>query len=113
MAYQHLLVERNGPIGRLTLNRPDERNAMSPEMGDELRAAVDELNGAAAVRVVVVRGAGKAFSAGGNLSNLEAEAEAGGRASAGGLGGGASRTEDVKEGLRALREKRDPSFAGR
>lgn len=90
MAYQHLLVDLDGPIGRITLNRPDERNAMSPEMGHELRRAVREINYTPSVRVVVVRGAGQAFSAGGNLANLEAEAQAGGQATEGGLGGGAS-----------------------
>lgn len=87
MSDKPIQLDTRGPIARLTLDRPDERNAMSPEMGAALRDAVAEVNDSPAVRVLVVRGAGKAFSAGGNLDNLEAEAR-GERDR--GLGGGAN-----------------------
>jgi enoyl-CoA hydratase/carnithine racemase len=91
VSYQNLLLERQDGIARVTLNRPETRNAMTPEMGQEVAAAVDELNADAEVRVVVVRGAGKAFSGGGSLQALEQEATAasgGGERKGHGLGGG-------------------------
>ncbi len=60
-------LEQLGPIGRLILNNPGELNAMTPEMGDAIAAAVPALNSNSDLRVVVVTGAGRAFSAGGNL----------------------------------------------
>lgn len=73
MPYTHILVRSDAEIGRLTLNRPAERNAMTLEMGREIEAAVAELNAASRVRVVIVTGAGEAFSAGGNLRTLARE----------------------------------------
>jgi len=91
VAYQHLLLDFDGNIARVTLNQPDSLNAMSPEMGHEMRQVVDELNQRDAVRVVVFRGAGRAFSAGGNLDRLEEEARsARGEKGGQGIGGGRS-----------------------
>ncbi|NUW46498.1 enoyl-CoA hydratase/isomerase family protein [Nonomuraea rhodomycinica] len=66
-----LLVERD-PDGvvRLTLNRPDRRNAMTDGMTEQWRATMAELVRDRDVRCVVVTGAGSAFSAGGDLSWL-------------------------------------------
>jgi enoyl-CoA hydratase len=90
LTYQHIAIERASGITRLILNRPDARNAMTPEMGAEVRAAVEEINADGETRVVVVRGAGKAFSGGGDLKALEDEAIAGngGERRGGGLAGG-------------------------
>jgi enoyl-CoA hydratase len=74
VSYEHIRVETDGPIGRLTLDRPGERNAMTLTMGREIEHAVAALNRDAAARVVVITGAGKAFSAGGNLKTLGKEA---------------------------------------
>ena len=63
-----VLVERDGAIASLTFNRPDVRNAMTPELTDAFTEAIEQLRGDAAVRVVIVTGAGKAFCAGGDLS---------------------------------------------
>lgn len=91
LSYEHILLERHDGIARLTLNQPESRNAMTPEMGQEVAKAVDELNADPTVRVVVVRGAGKAFSGGGSLQALEQEAAAAsgsGERQGRGLGGG-------------------------
>ena len=66
-----VLIEDAGGVRTLTLNRPERRNALTPELMDELIAA---LNGAtaAAARVVVLRGAGEAFCAGLDLEVLRA-----------------------------------------
>lgn len=68
-----LLLEIDGPIARLTLNRPDKLNALSDELLEELGVALDVLAAEPRVRVVVLRGAGRAFSAGYDLSPDEAE----------------------------------------
>jgi enoyl-CoA hydratase len=63
-----VLYEVAGPVARLTINRPEARNALSPEVMEGLLAAFDRAGADAAVRVVVLTGAGdKAFCAGGDL----------------------------------------------
>jgi enoyl-CoA hydratase len=63
-----VLVERDGPLSIVRLNRPDVLNALSFDLLGELRAAVDSLAADRAVRAVVVTGAGeKAFCAGADL----------------------------------------------
>jgi len=74
MPYSHITLDIHEHVGRLTLANPDERNAMTLDMGREIETAVAELNASADVRVVVVTGAGRAFSAGGNLKTLGKEA---------------------------------------
>lgn len=63
-----------GGIATLLLNDPDSRNAMTPDMGEEIERAVGELRADASVRVVLVTGAGQAFSAGGSLPMLARDA---------------------------------------
>lgn len=62
-----ILFEQDGPIGRLTLNNPDNLNAMTPAMGQAIQEIVPEINKKEELRVVVLCGAGRAFSAGGDL----------------------------------------------
>jgi len=66
--WQHLLVDDVDPITRITLNRPDRRNALSLELMRELQQALDQASG----QVVVIAGAGPAFSAGHDLTELTA-----------------------------------------
>src|SRR5688572_15608787 len=70
-AFATILVDDTGPIARVTLNRPDKRNPISPATCGELVAALAELGARADVRVVVLTGAGTAFSAGGDLSAMQ------------------------------------------
>ena len=68
MDYTQLLVTDEGPVRTLTLNRPEARNALSPTLVTEIVAALEAAALEAAVRVVVLTGAGdKAFCAGGDL----------------------------------------------
>jgi enoyl-CoA hydratase/carnithine racemase len=67
-----LLSEDLGPVRRLTLNRPGSLNALSAELMDALEAAFDAAADDDDVRVVVLRGAGRAFCAGYDL-NQDAE----------------------------------------
>ena len=63
-----LQIEIDGNVGTLTLNRPDSFNAMSPEMIGELTVAFSWLADRAPLRALIVTGAGKAFSAGGDVN---------------------------------------------
>ncbi len=58
----------DGDVGTLTLDRPDELNAMSPEMIGELAIVSAWLADRAPIRALVVTGAGRAFSAGGDVT---------------------------------------------
>jgi enoyl-CoA hydratase len=67
-----LLIEDLGPVRRLTLNRSESLNALNAELMEALEAAFDEAAEDDDVRVVVLRGAGRAFCAGYDL-NQDAE----------------------------------------
>lgn len=77
MAYEHILVDRQDDIITLTLNHPENLNAMSAEMGDEVTDLVRTLKDDHAARVLVLTGAGRAFSAGGTKSNLQSRTAGG------------------------------------
>jgi enoyl-CoA hydratase len=72
--YATILVDDAGPIARLTLNRPDKRNPIGPATCGELVAALAVIRDRPEVRVVVLTGAGTVFSAGGDLSAMQAPA---------------------------------------
>ncbi len=72
-----LLLERDGDIATLTFNDPERRNAMTRAMGEAFEARVDGLMGDATLRAVIVTGAGRAFSAGGDLSMIQDRAAEG------------------------------------
>ncbi len=65
-----LLVERSDRIAKLTLNRPERLNALTPELVDELVAAIDELGDDDDIGVVVITGAGRAFCSGADVGSL-------------------------------------------
>jgi len=69
MNFETLAIEVSGQIGRLTLNRPERLNAMNSTMLCELAEAARWFDTKPDVRVVIVRGAGRAFSAGADLKN--------------------------------------------
>ncbi len=73
-----MLVERRAGVATLTLNRPEKRNALDRRTVAELGAALESCDLAADVRVVVLRGAGKDFCAGGDLAELLASVDASG-----------------------------------
>jgi enoyl-CoA hydratase len=65
-----LLIETDGPVTILTLNRPDARNAFSDDMHTAMQEIWWELAQDHSVRAVVLTGAGKAFSAGGDIPDF-------------------------------------------
>jgi enoyl-CoA hydratase/carnithine racemase len=67
MNYETIEIERDGAIEWLTLNRPDKLNAINPQMCDELQDYFGSLETRQDIRVVMLRGAGRAFCAGYDL----------------------------------------------
>ncbi|WP_421786312.1 enoyl-CoA hydratase-related protein [Hyphobacterium sp.] len=61
-------LTRNGPIARITLNRPDKRNTMTPAFWAELPDAVDRLSDDGEIRVLILDAQGPVFSAGMDIS---------------------------------------------
>ncbi|MBM3819667.1 MAG: enoyl-CoA hydratase [Acidimicrobiia bacterium] len=74
MSFENLLLERDGAVTVLTINRPQVLNALNSQTLDELRRAVLDARHDAAVRVVVITGAGeKSFVAGADINELAAQ----------------------------------------
>ncbi len=69
--YEFVLLERDGGVGTITLNRPEKLNAFAGRMRDEIADAVREAAQDPDVRVVVVTGAGRAFSAGADIGYMK------------------------------------------
>src|SRR5215470_4579468 len=67
MTYEHILVDREDGVGLITLNRPEKLNAMNRQLSGELRDAVNELDADDGIGCIVITGAGRAFSAGGDI----------------------------------------------
>ena len=70
MNYKLIKFEKTDAVGTLTLNNPEKRNALSLEMLNELHCMLDEIKGKSDVKVVIVRGAGKIFSSGHDLTDM-------------------------------------------
>jgi len=68
--YRNLLVTHDGPAARIVLNRPEKRNALSLELMEEMVAALRDLSTRSVTRAIVIEGAGRAFSAGHDLSEM-------------------------------------------
>ena len=76
MSYETLLYATDGAVATITLNRPDRLNTIVPPMPDELEAAINAAVRDEAVRVIVLRGAGRAFCAGFDFGQSLSEWEA-------------------------------------
>jgi enoyl-CoA hydratase len=80
MSFDNLLIERDGAVATVTVNRPKVLNALNTQTLDELRRAILELKGDAAVRVVILTGAGeKSFIAGADINELAVQSPTSGR----------------------------------
>ena len=75
MEFQNLLYSVKDEIAYLTLNRPDKLNALSEQLMEELSRVLDIIEADPGVRVVILTGAGRAFSAGFDIGGLEGETE--------------------------------------
>jgi enoyl-CoA hydratase/carnithine racemase len=68
--FETILVTQEGVTARITLNRPEKRNALSVELMEELIDSLETLGASPEVRAIVIEGAGIAFSAGHDLSEM-------------------------------------------
>ena len=68
--FETLTVETRGAVGELRLNRPEKLNPLSAKTLEEIAAAARYFDAEAEVKVVIVRGAGRAFSAGADLASF-------------------------------------------
>jgi 2-(1,2-epoxy-1,2-dihydrophenyl)acetyl-CoA isomerase len=75
MAFETITLHREGGALRITMDRPRVLNALSPEMLDELRQALEGPAAEAEVRAVLLTGAGRGFCAGADLKSTPVDAE--------------------------------------
>jgi enoyl-CoA hydratase/carnithine racemase len=94
-----ILVSVADGVATITMNRPEQRNAMNRALLEGLRRSFDDLDDRKDVRVVVVRGAGPAFCAGMDLKEMEAR------------GGAADPETDVVEVLQRVERAKLPTIA--
>src|SRR5450432_3876672 len=73
MDYQNILVSQDGPVGIVTLNRPQALNALNSQLMDELTAAIDGFEADDAIRCVIITGSEKAFAAGADIGEMAAK----------------------------------------
>jgi 2-(1,2-epoxy-1,2-dihydrophenyl)acetyl-CoA isomerase len=67
MSYEHVIWERDGGVGRITLNRPDSLNAWRSDFGRELKQVIERDAADPDVRALLITGAGRGFSSGADL----------------------------------------------
>ena len=80
MSFEHLLVERDGAVAIVTINRPKVLNALNAQTLDELRRAMLEFRQDEGVRAIVLTGAGeRSFVAGADINELSVLSPTGGR----------------------------------
>ena len=68
MAFTNLLLDKHELIGTLTLNRPEKLNAMTPTLIEEMGEALTEVEKDPEIKVLIIRGAGRAFCTGYDLT---------------------------------------------
>ena len=102
--YQSLEIERQGPVATLWMNRPDLHNAFDDTLITELTAAFMALEADSSVRVVVLAGRGKSFSAGADLNWMK-------RAANNGLDANLNDARALALMLRTLAELQKPTIA--
>jgi enoyl-CoA hydratase len=68
--FEQLLYEEDGPVVRITLNRPERRNALSMQLSEELTAALELVRSSRSVKVLVIAGAGETFCAGDDITEM-------------------------------------------
>jgi len=73
MGYENILYDKDGRIARITLNRPDALNALSEALQEELVSAIKDAGDDDNIRVVILKAAGRAFSAGGDIQRRPGE----------------------------------------
>ncbi|MGA8746610.1 MAG: enoyl-CoA hydratase-related protein [Solirubrobacterales bacterium] len=70
--FEQLRYSEDGPLARITLERPEQRNALSMQLSEELLAALQVVQRSESVKVLVIQGAGETFCAGDDISEMPA-----------------------------------------
>ena len=70
MTYANILVRSEGPVGIITLNRPQALNALNSALMDDVTAAIDAFEADTAIRCLIVTGSEKAFAAGADVLEM-------------------------------------------
>src|SRR2546429_7467671 len=83
--FKHLLYGRRDTVATITINRPDNRNALDTDTVKELRQAFDQAKHEEPVRVIVLTGAGKVFCAGADLQGLRSRSRSSSAISSGAI----------------------------
>lgn len=73
MAYETILTETRGRVGLITLNRPQALNALNTQLINELNEALDAFESDEAIGAIVVTGSEKAFAAGADIKEMQAQ----------------------------------------
>jgi len=76
ITYQYIIVEKEDDIAIITMNRPEKLNALNLELQEELKRAFDELSVDEEVKAIILTGAGRAFSSGGDIGTMKDAHEA-------------------------------------
>src|SRR3990172_7434346 len=111
MDYEHILYEQDGGKARITLNRPEKLNAISLRLQRELHDALWQADAAAGVHAILLRGAGRAFSAGYDMSPDQPRDESHAPGAPGRRSGREFYRIVAEQGLKAALEWRDGAFA--
>lgn len=71
MSYENLVLEKDGPVATIALNRPESLNALSMKLRDELQQALKDVREDTKVRALIVTGRGRAFCSGADIRELQ------------------------------------------
>ena len=71
MAYECILTDTRGPVGLITLNRPDALNALNKQLMDEATDALGKYEADDAIGAIVITGSSKAFAAGADIKEMQ------------------------------------------
>ena len=80
MPYETLIVARDGPVMKVTLNRPEARNSLSDYLTPALRRMIKQCGEDPNVGALLITGAGTAFCAGGDVKGMESPRTSAGQA---------------------------------
>jgi enoyl-CoA hydratase len=69
-AFEQLLFEQDGPVARVTLNRPERHNALSMQLSEELIHALELVQRSQTVKVLIIQGAGETFCSGDDITEM-------------------------------------------
>jgi len=73
MAYECIIVETDGAVGIIRLNRPEALNALNAQLMDEMTAALDAMEADDAIGAIVITGSDKAFAAGADIKEMQSK----------------------------------------